>query len=71
MKDTMPTIQKDITNYSSGEGRLHSENFTKLHFIFFFGAARYYLTLFSCFFKLSTVQLEQMDTAHNSVNNGK
>jgi len=30
MKDMMPTIQKGITNYYFGEGRLHSGNFTEL-----------------------------------------
>lgn len=69
----IPTIQKGITNYYFGEGRQHSENFTELHSISlsFFSAAHYCLTLSSCFFKLSIVQLVQMDSAHNSVNNGE
>jgi hypothetical protein len=75
MKDMMPTIQKGITDYYFGEGRLHSENFTVLlHLIslsLLFLAAHYCLTLSSCFFKLSIAQLVQMDSAHNSINNGE
>lgn len=73
----MPNIQKGITNYYFGEGRLHPENSTELlHLIFFWSSQllSYILILsysFPRFFKLSTVQLEQMDTAHNSVNNGE
>lgn len=73
----MPTIQKGITNYYVEEGRLHSEIFTELlHLISLslslsFLAAHYCLTLSSRFFKLSIVQLVQMDSAYNSVNNGE
>jgi len=67
----MPTIKKGITNYYFGEGRLHSENSTELLHLIFFWSSQLLSYIFPCFFKLSTVQLEQMDTAHNSVNNGE